>query len=926
MSRSKTRKWVEAKTQNYDGDDWGADEFEEDEEEPEPAPFVPQVLSTQRMEPTGRQTPPTQGYGALPSSSSAFGELPSLRVQTQSPPTSTTPPVQSKPPGAFPSGPSEPVAYDQIVSPQPGPGVQQHQASESLQSSRFADPAPKPQPIPEPAGGVSLIAPPSIDIAARRDVGQASATPAKPLAGQDRRDSWERDDDESPHPEKEGSDNKLSHKHSDSRQDDWFRYSTVPEPETIPDEPNRGRLSTSPKLPDLARVSMFGSDFFSTPSGGDSNNAASETPDASAKSVVAPAQTEIVAEHTSPAIPSSQQPSALPSAQMGSHSQQGNPSEALGIFGADKDISPFNAAPTDQTRAISPKHDSEQVRVQQPSSDGQGGFGNLLTTNVTEEVSLNASGGLQPRSNRFSVPPLRTPSPHEPRNAVVASTSESVNITPTEPLQPRKPEESPTDFIAPPVHREATFDSITSSPLKESDVLSDEIMRSLSPRADGPTEFKPGEDQLLPPKNTKPVRESSYTLKDYDSYWEDTIEKPESPTKVDAPQPPQVNSALASTTSPVATPVIAAPIASQPSPAARASPVQQSGSEEVLSPQDSSSRRRFSWEGEEAAAVPLPQNSSSSGTPPTESRVATPTINVVAGPEHAAPNKGQENNNPVHQSQASDVHELDAGHTGLSHQVSKASTAPVMRDQLSAPHSPSPISTSVTSEKGSIATRDPNRLSLADEKELAVQTSRSLVSPTPPPENHPALFAPPSGAISIEQASATSVQTQLTNFRDIMNMPTYSERISKYNETRLAYAAMDSGLDSWLVSLNAEHPEHGFTEGVPYDTSAQRPTQSGNVTSGGPGAPGPGQQPYYQQYLNANSPGNAPSPAQAPAGRSRLGGLPVPSPISASAFGHSSNQIGTKGKEFMHSAGKMGKGLLSKGKSKLRASGDKVFH
>jgi hypothetical protein len=48
--------------------------------------------------------------------------------------------------------------------------------------------------------------------------------------------------------------------------------------------------------------------------------------------------------------------------------------------------------------------------------------------------------------------------------------------------------------------------------------------------------------------------------------------------------------------------------------------------------------------------------------------------------------------------------------------------------------------------------------------------------------------------------------------------------------------------------------------------------------------------------------------------------------MSGSAFGHSGNQIGTKSKEFMHSAGKMGKGLLSKGKSKLRGSGDKVFH
>ncbi|KAI1014347.1 hypothetical protein LB503_012963 [Fusarium chuoi] len=49
VNRTKTRKWVQAPTQNYDGDDWGADEFEDDE--PPPPPPVPRVSDRSDNEP-----------------------------------------------------------------------------------------------------------------------------------------------------------------------------------------------------------------------------------------------------------------------------------------------------------------------------------------------------------------------------------------------------------------------------------------------------------------------------------------------------------------------------------------------------------------------------------------------------------------------------------------------------------------------------------------------------------------------------------------------------------------------------------------------------------------------------------------------------------------------------------------------------------
>ena len=92
---------------------------------------------------------------------------------------------------------------------------------------------------------------------------------------------------------------------------------------------------------------------------------------------------------------------------------------------------------------------------------------------------------LFPGRNIPSIPPLRTPSPHEPRTAIPVFDSASTKITPTEPLQPRKGEPLP-EFESPQFQRVQTYGTATSSPmkdspLKENDVLSDEILRTLSP-------------------------------------------------------------------------------------------------------------------------------------------------------------------------------------------------------------------------------------------------------------------------------------------------------------------------------------------------------------------------------------------------------------------------------------------------------------
>ncbi|KAI1744797.1 hypothetical protein F4680DRAFT_468651 [Xylaria scruposa] len=107
VNRTKTRKWVEAKVQNYDGDDWGADEYDDyddgnDQHDPEPEPLpAPAARPTgpRQLGPAGHQLPSSRTFSqpaaaSLPSNANPrmFGPS-TLRVQTQpAPPATTSPP------------------------------------------------------------------------------------------------------------------------------------------------------------------------------------------------------------------------------------------------------------------------------------------------------------------------------------------------------------------------------------------------------------------------------------------------------------------------------------------------------------------------------------------------------------------------------------------------------------------------------------------------------------------------------------------------------------------------------------------------------------------------------------------------------------------------------------------------------------------
>jgi len=146
-------------------------------------------------------------------------------------------------------------------------------------------------------------------------------------------------------------------------------------------------------------------------------------------------------------------------------------------------------------------------------------------------------------------------------------------------------------------------------------------------------------------------------------------------------------------------------------------------------------------------------------------------------------------------------------------------------------------------------------------------------------------------------------------FRKIMEASTSVERTKLFRQSRMQFAAIDTGLDEWLVAMAQKHPEHLNGPSPPgAGTQAEVP----QVVQGQGQSPGPA---MYAQQHNASSPGG-------------LQHHIPPAPLGAHGahtFAHQSKEVGTKSKELLKSAGKAGKGLLNKGKIKLRGTGDKVF-
>ncbi|KAF5023666.1 hypothetical protein F66182_4286 [Fusarium sp. NRRL 66182] len=853
VNRQKTRKWVQAPIQSYDGDDWGADEFDDDEPPPPPVPRV-----TTGLRPVGQRS---ESYGPSPrlaaavaSSSRSSSNAPSLRLQTQNPAAApSTGPVREPEQLHNPSSPvagrtGSPAPVSSGAGSSKAPSYQQQPDVRSSTPQSTSSSAARPSPSIRPSdlyrhvdderklGGsplslVEAVAPkpsdrftPPINEPKQPGYGQADGPTNDKLQKQPTFDSILAKRDELGAGPQSVDDTPVPGNNAATQKADNHTEETTIHP---PTDLDRKRLSISPQLPNVARMSMFGADFFS----GNNNN--SDAP----PSVQDPAKQE------QPMVPrqSDDGPGHLSTLEEDSRDSQDKPS----ITGSDNHSAHnLSVAPTDDPR---------------------------------------------------SVPPLRTPSPNTkglfaaPRGHAGASSLGS-NITLTEPLQPRQPEYSPSDYEPNSALTQATLTTFNSSPVKESDMLSEEIMRSLSPIAPTPSpalspQPRPENPQSLSPGGQNDVRNSSYTLSDYDSYWADSTGKPGQESHSNAEVQDKQKAAVAPVSEQQQRPV------EQPSAGVFTSSETQPAPE---SP-DQDARRRFSWEAgfdspPKILQEKLPIETSnealvlSSASPLAPSDVQSPPKNTVSGA--ASSNRDSPGN--------IEIPRIDIPPSGgISHQVSKASTLPPSQQQTTL-EPPSPVSVE-NEEHTSQAPKD-RRPSLAEDKALA-QIPSNVTSATPPPEK-------------LNTLVLSSEFPQTTPWHDIMSLATPLQRTLKFEAGRDTHQAWESGLENWLSNLMTEHPE--YANGTASFSGVGLPNQKGHASAPSGSHP---QQQYYQQNVNANPPTMAPGSS-----RSRLGGS---NPSVSGSFGNSSNQIGTKSKEFMQSAGKMGKGLFSKGKSKLRGTGDK---
>ncbi|OTA98376.1 hypothetical protein M426DRAFT_17472 [Hypoxylon sp. CI-4A] len=878
VNRTKTRKWVEAKVQSYDGDDWGNeyedDEYDEPESAPAPAPAAPtsriaalrQQAAASAQQPRASSQPPTgvdSSNVSSPLDTRSSSGPPSLRVQTGVNP--KVRPVESAPDSGF---------------------------------SR--------------AGRAS-----------------SSANVIRSPVEQQRRTSLG------------GHDSYASKQTLPSVEEQKSSYGTTAVDQTRTNQP---RLSTSPKLPDLARLSGFGNDFFS-PSGGyepssrlKGNHAPSalEGPklEPNPNIIMPPLGSDSEPRKEDPinasqrmALSRPQLPGTWVSETVSAGSEHPTPTEkTLGSVG-DAGVSPMNerhAAPADlepttAVKQLPTNSDSEATARDKVAQDlREGGFNNPTGKHddVVASKVIAAGPGFHPTPQ--SLPPLKTENPLLPSTTATNNGSEATKagdmalasslrnspshsptrqsaatagpgFTPTAPLNPRRSVLAPADFTTPTIQeRKSTMSTVdTASPEKESDKLREEIIKSLSasPTAtpEASTILGSSHDGYDPaPGNL--TRESTYLSGVYDDYLTPAAEEKslmetgqllKEGLKIGGQEPDETESAQKEDFPRIA------PLSP------RRSPDQETGKQ----------KRRFSWEDgppvvdKSVASAPRSPSSSSAGekatTPQAESSLAAASSALQI--------------------------QVDSSET-MSHQISDVSSRAAGDLSIAGLESPSPIS--LVSRSPQAAGAEASRLSFADEKEKVLIQSSSNPSSV---EQHPALADPieltptPSPAA---QPSTTQLapQTKIMAFRDILNLASIGQRIEKFDETRTQFYAMESGLSNWIAYMQSQ-PDHG---GVPGGQSVQTP----------PGSQPSSQQPYYQQYLNASTPGAPP----AQTGRVSSGNLQhvfTGQPMSTFASG---NQVGAKSKELLQTAGafgnkgiKSGMKLFNKGKNKLRGTGDKVF-
>ncbi|KAK3948048.1 hypothetical protein QBC32DRAFT_222871 [Pseudoneurospora amorphoporcata] len=1048
VNRSKTRKWANFKPQNYDGDDWGSEEYDDVDEEPpsasrQPAkqykPYTPALhLQTQQppAAPSGRIAQMVAA-SSTPATPTALERTGTFGQPQYDAPRATSPVVGGK--QVLPSM-MRVATMPQNVGP--GAAPTQFPPRKSSMGAREIPDMTDPTRQPRSTTWAVPTQRPWSDARSASPNARSPVSPNKPLPVPQSTDIYRRlaaDNNAGPQPsgfvnqgqlangtQTAGLNSGLGHQErrgsatgNEGGENTWGgRPSLAPvmernseygvegllagtaskesgaEPVTFEEEEDKvRRFSTSPKLPDLTRLSGFGEDLFSTrfsvlapqlasipdistPSSpakapepeGISTDERAEKGGNSEHGIVTPANPSVaptslpVAEPVStaqappPSIGGAAVSDATPQFAQEPIRSESPPNQSVGLLYTQDDANESHAvanAPqqlpyTMETppETISSDMDKQAVRPRLPggwvtetlstpgetppparndtfsnmtsnfpqppsaslvakshadaersSSFDQSQQHDLYGTSETNEAAIESS-----HSTSDGEAAQATPTSDKDTHASLApimEPSERRDITPTAPLNfnrgllGSKSAEPLHVLPSPNIGGSSNLNTPGDSPLKESDLLRDEITKFLGgPEISG--SFLDIARSSSTPNHpvADATRESSYFGDVYGDYFA-ASEDNQSQTKPGVTTQP----AATDTPTPVAAGtskgVVVAPLSVATSTSSG------SGAATSMSKQDSTGetsgafelRRRFSWEGpseQDASDAPEVDTayhaehksrrsgpdgvSFASSTPAAEKNGETMAL-TLSNADEPSSTSTETANKPV-----------QAASGGISHDVSEVSTLP-SRSMLE-PASP----VSASSDEDAESRR----------RALSAGHDKILVQPS---EQHPAFGEKPS---SRSASAGPKDPVNIISFRQIMEMPSSADRLGHYNEIRLQFAAIDTGLEEWLLAMRSKHPEHSNAMSSFKDSLTMPVTPLDAQQSGEAMAPSPG---YFQQ---GGRPGtNMPMPPSLPHGHS--------------GFAHSSQQVGTKGKELLFAAGKAGKGLLSKGKNKLKGTGDKVF-
>ncbi|AEO61069.1 hypothetical protein MYCTH_2310892 [Thermothelomyces thermophilus ATCC 42464] len=961
VNRQKTKKWANFKPQNYDGDDWG-DDYDDPVQEAD-FPMPPKPLGPRSPATTAPVQPSVSS--ALPrGSAEPFGSSPQQHGSGLGRP-------------RFPSDKSTIGAND--VAGGYGAALESGAGSKPWMGSRSVSPS-SPGQLSSRDKPLPLIHPQQMQ---EEKEGERQSLETRDNT---KNDEGEPPGVSSPTAEKQSgyrSDGMLASSGKDRLNPESSRAEHEKSQESVlPDSPqNIRRFSTSPQLPDLSRMSGFGEDLFSSaffPSSGlrsslsdsmplptsgncipESDEATATAAGASNQSITAPARERVVSStetttaagaEAAPSPPSDRdqdqgRPAGLPSPRGAAESvhdvpeQQAPAADAARQPAASAEEQPttltarphlpggwVSETPSTPAGVVSPSttgystntlekatEDSSrpdavplgvprsQPRELEQDEKGDGSVPSRQTSPQTssqppapapvlntEKLSMGSAQASPVATGHCDASPAsETEDPKLFGNSTSAEAkTKHTEIAPTAPLNARRgtPDinANPAPVLSPPSPAEPVLDSATQSPVKDSDILSEEILRSLSPAQ--PASSPQTSTAAYQAAAAEPVRESSYLGDVYGDYWSATEEKAEPGLlqvgkTIDAGKAAQEAAPLPTKTPEdggAAEPADAVGLGGLSS-QAHAAPAKAS---DVVEPKSAFGvvglQRRFSWEApvqesptasasSAAAELPVEQKSLGFGVDTTRA-LTTENISLETG--ESQPSQAQEE-------------------AGKSAEDLRAEFAPEFNPAatlganlgLDRPsQSPSPASDS-TSKHG-----EQKRLSLAEEKILLEEAS-SPSSRSPPLEQHPA-FANSQQAPRAELPEAASPKSIL-GFRNIMELPSAAERIKHYNESRWHFSAVDTGLDEWLQAMILKHPEHA--NDVSSNAGAAAVVQQSSQGGRGPT--------LHMSNLQH----------------------------SLSGLGHSGNQVGTKSKELLMAAGKASKGLFSKGRNKLRGTGDKVF-